>query len=602
MKLKNLLFILLVLHGFFAKSQDVLDGVYVKYHSERTLFPVYPITLGYTFKDDVYFKDILSKKITTNNVIYPSFKELDMVDYTIGLAKNVINEDSTTAKKIRSLRLEERKKAIKDPKYKYQDPTERTRYKKKMENCHDFFERLLPQRPFISENMYPGFLKFHLQKPQVIDTGHIKSISAEVTPFLADFLTPFYIKKTEVTNAEYREFVQWVRDSIARTLLMRAAQSPEDWAIITTAENGQQVIRINWKARLRWNDDALRPILASLYLPENQRYYRRKEIDTRKLIYDYGLVNDSTDLVAVYPDTLAWVHGFNGLTHQEDYINDNPQTNGWDSPYDYYSTYDNNPKANMYFWHPAYDQFPVIGLTIQQVQAYLHWKTKMHNLENHRKKLNYTVSYELPNEMHWELAACQFQLGKRPDFGKYLTGMADFSYTYNLHLNSNPALIILKEEETSPGNTKKIRGYIEPNYAAAINMQSNQVFDLWTINTYREKNYNRGKYSEPNEICGLYNNVSEWTSSTIDSGYQKLLNLRWEILESYKSRELYLLAQTEKMHYEQTTSGTQLVRGGNWFDERTSEIEGINAKCFADPKKAYATVGFRYVMKISFFE
>src|SRR5687768_163005 len=34
-----------------------------------------------------------------------------------------------------------------------------------------------------------------------------------------DYLRPFYFRKYEVSNKEYREFVNWVRDSIARTRL-----------------------------------------------------------------------------------------------------------------------------------------------------------------------------------------------------------------------------------------------------------------------------------------------------------------------------------------------------------------------------------------------
>ena len=59
----------------------------------------------------------------------------------------------------------------------------------------------------------------------------------------------------------------------------------------------------------------------------------------------------------------------------------------------------------MYFWHPAYDNYPVAGLTEEQVKAYLFWRTKMHNQSNKRRGIRQTVKYSLPNEMQWELAS-----------------------------------------------------------------------------------------------------------------------------------------------------------------------------------------------------
>ena len=43
------------------------------------------------------------------------------------------------------------------------------------------------------------------------------------------------------------------------------------------------------------------------------------------------------EVINVYPDTLVWVHDF---------------------------TYSfNEPMTENYFWHPAYDEYPVVGVT-----------------------------------------------------------------------------------------------------------------------------------------------------------------------------------------------------------------------------------------------
>jgi len=62
----------------------------------------------------------------------------------------------------------------------------------------------------------------------------------------------FWMDDTEITNSEYRQFVSWVRDSIARQLL--GQQYPE--FLITEDKNGNPVepARINWKERIKWNE------------------------------------------------------------------------------------------------------------------------------------------------------------------------------------------------------------------------------------------------------------------------------------------------------------------------------------------------------------
>ena len=94
----------------------------------------------------------------------------------------------------------------------------------------------------------------------------------------------FYMDQTEITNNEYRQFVYWVRDSIARYNL---GQTKPEFQIIEDKKTKEPYTPpyINWETKLDWNSDQpeVRDVLAQMYLPENERYYRRKEIDTRKL-------------------------------------------------------------------------------------------------------------------------------------------------------------------------------------------------------------------------------------------------------------------------------------------------------------------------------
>ena len=101
-------------------------------------------------------------------------------------------------------------------------------------------------------------------------------------------VSAFFMDETEVTNNEYRQFVYWVRDSIARRIL--AEVNPEVYAI-TETKSGETLDppMLNWKEKIDWNskDQDVREAWEPMFLPEHERYFRAKEIDTRKLYYSY---------------------------------------------------------------------------------------------------------------------------------------------------------------------------------------------------------------------------------------------------------------------------------------------------------------------------
>ena len=77
----------------------------------------------------------------------------------------------------------------------------------------------------------------------------------------------FYMDNTEITNNEYRQFVFWVRDSLAHRLI------GEDHIL----EEGEYGERINWEEEIEWDSEELTDVLEELYLPEHERFYKRRE-------------------------------------------------------------------------------------------------------------------------------------------------------------------------------------------------------------------------------------------------------------------------------------------------------------------------------------
>lgn len=212
----------------------------------------------------------------------------------------------------------------------------------------------------------------------------------------------FWMDDTEVTNNEYRQFVNWVRDSIARSLLYNST-NPNAQYYGNLDEDGN-FTGLNWDEPIDWTDTTS---LEPLYIPVQERFFRKREVDARKLFFDYAWIDfqkaakransynyesqsygnnigSRADFIVhertnVYPDTLCWIRDFT---------------------YSY-----NEPWTSKYFWHPGFDDYPLVGVTWGQANAFCQWRTKMQN-EFFSKVGDATVQdYRLPTEFEWEYAA-----------------------------------------------------------------------------------------------------------------------------------------------------------------------------------------------------
>ena len=235
----------------------------------------------------------------------------------------------------------------------------------------------------------------------------------------------FWMDETEITNNEYKQFVYWVRDSIAMTRLVEAGIT--DYAIQPKDEDfDEENFTLNWKMRSKipWGtkDEELADALSSMYFSDgkelrtNYLHYRyqwynydqavlqRNKFDVATSSYPEGAtvrvdtfwVNDETGaildstivrplrepkdlitkkIISVYPDTLAWVRDFQ------------------------YSF--NEPMLHMYFSHPGYLEYPVVGVTWEQAHAFCNWRTNYFNNASDTR----AQAYRLPTEAEWEYAA-----------------------------------------------------------------------------------------------------------------------------------------------------------------------------------------------------
>jgi formylglycine-generating enzyme len=362
----------------------------------------------------------------------------------------------------------------------------------------------------------------------------------------------FYIDQTEISNNEYRQFVYYVRDSIAKRLL-----GDEDIGdhVFTEDEYGEDIDPpiLNWRARLYWDGDEEREILAELFLNESEQFYRRKEIDTRKLLFEYYWIdlkeaarkaNNARDLdlsytnvkgqnnairghsdrskfiikevIPVYPDTLVWVHDF---------------------------TYSfNEPMTENYFWHPAYDDYPVVGITWQQANAFNVWRTQLMNTWLSQNDEAFVNRFRLPTEAEWEYASRGgLDLAPFPWGGPY----------------------VRNRQGCFLGNFKPLHG----NYV------DDGGFHTVPVDSYTPNDY------------GLYNmagNVAEWTSTAFD---ESVYDFDHDLNPEYSY---------DALANDPPSLKRKVIRGGSWKDIGYYMQTGTRSFEYQDTTKAY--IGFRSVM------
>jgi gliding motility-associated lipoprotein GldK len=358
----------------------------------------------------------------------------------------------------------------------------------------------------------------------------------------------YYMDETEITNNEYREFVFWVRDSIARSLL--GELNPEEYLIEENPETGElyDPPYLNWETSIEWDDEETVQTLEDMYLPENERYFRKKEFDSRKLRYEYYWIDlqaaarkDHTqqgnpedgafanrpdgmddraryikkETINVFPDTLCWIHDF---------------------AYSY-----NEPLARTYFWHPTYDHYPVVGVNWSQAKAFCVWRTNQFNSYLNSKGQAGLNDFRLPTEAEWEWAARGGnQANPFPWGGPY---------------SRNDKGCLLANFKPNRGN------YIDDGGVTPV------IVGHYGANSF-----------------GLYDmagNVAEWTISSYDESSNVFT---WDLNPDYS----YNATNEDPI-----SAKRKVIRGGSWKDIEYYLLVSTRDYEYQDTAKSY--IGFRCV-------
>jgi sulfatase modifying factor 1 len=381
----------------------------------------------------------------------------------------------------------------------------------------------------------------------------------------------YWMDETEITNDKYKQFIVWVRDSIALRSLVVAGKEEYRMKFKNQGDDTTppEMARLDWNKQIPWNskDEEVIKILETLYVEGNNALGLKKQLNTVKLRYKYGWIdyeqaafvknkldvstgaykpgakvrvdtsyvtetgaiinktierklvtrNDlvSTRNVNIYPDTMTWMRDFQFAF--------------------------NEPKMRMYFSHPGFANYPVVGVSWEQAQAFCQWRTQFFNNNN----LIGGQDYRLPTEAEWEYAA---RGGRR---------MALYPWGGNYVRNSTGCYL---------ANFKPMRG----SYTDDSGSTTSSVASF-----------------APNDF-GLYDmagNVSEWTSTAY--------NVSNSTLVSDMNPSIQFNAKTS----DSDKMKRKVLKGGSWKDIAYYLQCGVKTYEYQNESRPY--IGFRCVRSYS---
>ena len=210
----------------------------------------------------------------------------------------------------------------------------------------------------------------------------------------------------------------------------------------------------------------------------------------------------------MYPDTTVWVKDF---------------------AYSY-----NEPMHNDYFWHNAYGDYPVVGVTWMQAKAFCEWRTLYKNAYQKTKKRDLVNRFRLPGEAEWEYAA--------------RGGLESGDYPWGGPYAKNDRGCFL-------ANFKPLRG----DYGA------DQALYTVEAESYEPNDYN---------LYNMAGNVSEWVASSYDpNSYEYMSTINPNVNDPNNFRKV--------------------IRGGSWKD--VAYFLQVSSRDYEYQDSARSYIGFRTV-------
>ncbi len=418
----------------------------------------------------------------------------------------------------------------------------------------------------------------------LIKRGHLKmgidkqdSLWGKQTPIKDISVEGFWMDETEITNSQYRQFVNYVRDSIIRERLADPAYGGDETYKIEEDKNGDPVKpHLNWKKPLprKPNEDELKAI-ESVYVVHpitGEKMLDASQMNYRYEIYDYTQAalrknrlnpeerNLNTD-ITVDPNQQVWISKDTAYIDDEGKIVRQTINRPLSGPWDFLNTYivniypdttcwvndfqnaDNENYMRLYFSNPAYNDYPVVGVTWEQANAFCAWRTE-YLLKGLGAAARFVQRYRLPTEAEWEYAA----RGKNQN---------EFPWE-NADVASGKGCFF--------ANFKPDKG----NYTKDGNLITSKT-GIYTANS--------------NGLYDMAGNVAEWTSTIYtEAGVESMNDINPQLQYNAAKEDPYRLK-------------TKVVKGGSWKDPESYIRSAWRTYEYQNQPRSY--IGFRCVRSLA---
>ena len=415
----------------------------------------------------------------------------------------------------------------------------------------------------------------------LVKRGHVKmgienqdSLWGKKTPVRDISVDGFWMDETEVTNSKYRQFVNYVRDSILRE---RLSEIDETYKTVKTDREGNEISTVlNRKKPLpRRPSEDEQEIIDAMYVTNpvtGDKMLDFRQLNYRYEVYDYTAAalrrnrlnpqerNLNTDLT-VDPDEQVWISKDTAYVDDEGRIVRESINRPLSGPWDFLNTYivnvfpdttcwvndfpnaDNEMYLRYYFSNPAYNDYPVVGVTWEQANAYCAWRTE-YLLKGLGPAARYVQRYRLPTEAEWEYAARGKDQNEFPwDNEDVASGKGCFY-----------------------ANFKPDNG----NYTKDGNLITSRV-GIYSANS--------------NGLYDMAGNVAEWTSTIYTEAGVEAMN---DINPTLK----YNAAQEDPYRLKRKS-----VRGGSWKDPESYIRSAWRTAEYQNQPRSY--IGFRCVRSLA---
>ena len=387
----------------------------------------------------------------------------------------------------------------------------------------------------------------------LINRGHLRmgidkqdSIWGFTTPTRDISVDDFWMDRTEVTNRMYHAFIKDICDSIIAQRMddpyylgdrekvieslyvtnpitgdrmLDARQIIYVYEVYDYAESMKRKYRLDPKERVL-NTDIKVNEQEQIWISKDTAYIDNagnivRETINRPLSGPYDFLN--TYIVNVYPDTTCWVNDFPNAK--------------------------NDMYAKYYFSHPDYLDYPVVGVTWEQANAFCAWRTERMKSSMGSEYKN-EQPFRLPTEAEWEYAA---------------RGRTQNEFPWSYDKAGDGKGMFFANFMPDDGNFTK-DGNIITSRAGVYPANTNGLYDM-------------------------AGNVAEWTSTLYTAaGIEAMNNINPQLQYNAAIEDPYRLK-------------LKSVRGGSWKDSESHIRSAWRSSEYQNQPRSY--IGFRCVRSIA---